>query len=201
MPEMAICNGPQACGYARDTWTAGLLAHHIGRRFGETYSVSGLPGLVSRMGYPVGEPRPVPYNSAPPGAQAEFREATRQDQMEHRKRGYAVLCFDACAKTDSPAAKQGIRTRGGSDTISTNHSKKSIQMLGMLGDETLDLVFSDTYRSGDTIRMLARALGKYDKIYCIMDSAGANTGTDVMEYVAGAGGDIVPRHILPHTPR
>ena len=34
-----------------------------------------------------------------------------------------------------------------------------------------------------------------------MDNAGANTSTDVMKCVANAGGDIVLRHILPHTPQ
>ena len=201
-PELLICNGPQACGYARDNWTAGLLAHQIMNCFGEKYSASGLLDLVSRMGYSVRKPQPAPYNSASPEEQAEFREATKRDQMEHRKRGYKVLCFDACAKTDSPAARRGIRTRGGSDTVSTNHSKKSIQMLGMLGEGTLDhLMFSKTYNSGDTLRMIRHVHKKYEKIYCLMDNAGSNTAADVLKYAAGSGGGVVPGHTLPHTPQ
>ena len=199
--ELFICNGPQACGYARDNWTAELLAHQIMNCFGAKYSASGLLDLVSRMGYSVRKPQPVPYNSASPEEQAEFREATRRDQMEYRKRGYKVLCFDACAKTDSPSARRGIRTRGGSDTVSTNHSKKSIQMLGMLGDETLDLMFSKTYNSGDTLRMIRHVHKKYEKVYCLMDNAGSNTAADVLKYAAGSGGGVVLRYILPHTPQ
>ena len=133
--ELFICNGPQACGYARGNWTAGLLARRIMNCLGGKCGASGLPGLVSQMGYSVRKPQPVPYNSASPEEQAEFREATRRDQMEYRKRGYKVLCFDACAKTDSPSARRGIRTRGGSDTVSTNHSKKSIRCRGCWGGD------------------------------------------------------------------
>ena len=199
--ELFICNGPQACGYARDNWTAGLLVRHIARCLGEAYGASDLLDLVSPMGYPVREQRPVPHRSASPGERAEFRGATRLEQTEHRKRGHTVLCFEACAKTRSPSARRGIRTRGGSDTVSTNHSRKGMQMLGMPGDGTLDLMFSETYNSGDTMRMIRHVHKKYEKVYCMRDNAGPNTAAAVLKYAAESGGDAVLRHILPYTPQ
>lgn len=199
--ELTIRNGPQICGYDGGVWTAKNLVKHIQERFGKTYSVSGLLKLVSRLGYSVRKPRPIPHNSATPQEQKKFKEEAYQEQTEYRKKGYTICCFDACAKTNSPTAKRGIRVRGGTDTVRTNHSKKSIQMLGILADQTLDIIFSNSYKSDDTIRMLEHARKKYKKIYCIMDNAGANRSIAVKDHVANSGRDIVIKYTLPHTPQ
>ena len=85
--ELFICNGPQACGYERDSWTSGLLNRHVQECFGVSYTKSGILRLASRMGYSVRGTRPVPYNSASPEEQAEFRETIHKEQMEYRKEG------------------------------------------------------------------------------------------------------------------
>ena len=74
-------------------------------------------------------------------------------------------------------------------------------MLGMLGDDTLHMMFSHTYNSDDTIRMLNYVLKIYGKYYCIMDNAGANKSAKIAKYVAESGGNIILRYILPHTPQ
>ena len=199
--ELAICNGPKVYGYNRDNWTSGLLARHVGKITGKTYCKSGLLALVSQMGYSVRAPRPVPYNSATPEEQAEFREEAKREIDEYRQKGHHMCCYDACAVTDSPTAQRGIRTRGGTDTVGTNYSKESIQMLGVLGEDTLEVLFSTTYKSDDTIRMLEHVRTKYGKLYCILDNAGANKSGDVKRYVAGTNGDVVLKYILPHTPQ
>ncbi len=80
--------------------------------------------------------------------------------------------------------------------------RNTYQMLGMQGDGTLDhLMFSKTYNSGDALRMIRHVHKKYEKIYCLMDNAGANTAADVLKYAAGSGGGVVLRYTLPHTPQ
>lgn len=199
--ELVIQNGPQICGYDKGVWTAKNLAKHIQEKFGKTYSVSGLLKMVSRLGFSVRKPRPIPHNSATPQEQEKFKEEVYQEQIEYQKQGYVVCCFDACAKTNSPTAKRGIRVRGGTDTVSTNYSKKSVQMLGILGDHTLDMMFSNSYKSEDTIRILEHARKKYGRIYCVMDNAGANKSATVKNYVKSTNGDVVVRHTLPYTPQ
>lgn len=199
--ELTICNGPQASGYSRDTWTSRVLAGHIENMTGQKYTESGMLKLASRMGYSVRTPRPVPYNSATPEARAKFKKEAKQEMDEYRKAGYRILCYDACAKMDSPTARRGIRTRGGTETVNTNYSKKSIQMLGMLGENTLDILFSHTYKSEDTIRMIDHIHRKYGKSYILMDNAGANKSAKVKDHVKDMGGDIVLKYTLPHTPQ
>lgn len=152
--DLALHNGPKAVGYSRDAWTSRTLVGHVEKMAGQRYSESGMLKLASRMGYSVRVPRPVPYNSATPEEQAEFKENARREMDEYRKAGYKICCYDACAKKDSPTAQRGIRARGGAETVGTNYSKKSMQMLGVLGENTLDIIFSRTYKSEDTVRMI-----------------------------------------------
>ena len=124
------------------------------RTTGKTYCKSGLLALASQMGYSVRASRPVPYNWATPDEQAEFKEEAKREMDEYRRKGYHICCYDACAVTDSPTALRGIRTRGGTNTVGTNYSKESIQMLGVLEEDTLDILFSRTYKSDYTIRIV-----------------------------------------------
>lgn len=156
---------------------------------GKTYSKSGMLALVSRMGYSARSPRPVPYNSATPEEQAKFRSEIKQEIDKYRQEGYHICCFDACGITNAPAARRGIRTRGGTDTVDANSSKKRIQMLGLLGVDTLDMMFSNAYKSGDTIRMFKHTREKHEKIYCLMDNACANKSNDVKKYLTETGSD------------
>ena len=199
--ELAICNGPQAAGYSRDTWTSHTLAKHVEKETGQTYSKSGMLALASRMGYSWRGPRPVPYNSATPEEQARFKRDAKREMDRYREAGYKICCFDACAKKDSPTAQRGIRTRGGTETVRTNYSKKSIQILGVLGENTLDIIFSRTYKSEDTMCMLDHVHKKYGKVYCLMDNAGANNSAKVKDHVRDMGGDVVLKYTLPHTPQ
>ena len=199
--ELTVCNGPQAVGYGPDAWTSRLLVEHVEKETGQTYSISGMLALVSRMGYSVRVPRPVPYNSATLEEQAKFKSETKQEMDKYREVGYKICCFDACAKKDSPTAQRGIRRRGGTEIVRTNHSKKSIQILGVLGENTLDIIFSRTYKSEDTMCMIDHIHKKYGKVYCLMDNAGANKSVKVMNHEKSMNGDVVLKYILPHTPQ
>ena len=199
--ELTIRNGPMAAEYSRDAWTSRILAEHTEKVTGQKYSKSGMLKLASRLGYSVRVPRPVPYNSATPEEQAEFKKNAKREMDEHREAGYKICCYDACAKKDSPTAQRGIRTRGGSETVSTNYSKKSLQILGVLGEKTLDILFSHTYKSEDTIRMIDHVHEKYGKLYILLDNAGANTSMKVKNHVKDMNGDIVLKYTLPHTPQ
>ena len=198
---ITIQNSPRDMGYSRDTWTSRILAEHVEKEMGQTYSISGMLALASRLGYSWRVPRPVPYNSATPEEQAKFKEDTKQEMDKYREAGYKICCFDVCAKRDSPTAQRGLRTRGGTETVRTNYSKKGIHIFGVLGENTLDIIFSHTYKSDDTIRMLDHVREKYGKVYCLMDNAGANKSFTVQKRVRDMKGDMVLKYTLPHTPQ
>ena len=62
-------------------------------------------------------------------------------------------------------------------------------------------MFSETYNSGDTIRMIKHVHEKYEKVYCVLDNAGPNTAAAVLKYAVESGGDVVLKYILPYTPQ
>ena len=199
--DLTVRNGPQSVGCSRENWTSGKLAEYVEKETGQAYSKSGILKLTSKMGYSWRVPRPVPYNSATPEEQEKFKEETKREMDEHREAGYKICSYDACAKKDSPTAQRGIRTRGGSETVSTNYSKKSIQILGVLGENTLDIMFSRTYKLEDTIRMIDHVYKKYGKLYILLDNAGANSSAKVKNYVEDMNGEVVLKYNLPHTPQ
>ena len=127
------------------------------------------------------------------------RECNNADK--HREAGYKICRHDACAKRDSPTAQRGIRTRGGSETVGTNYSKKSIQILGVLGENAFNIMFSRTYKSEDTMRMIDHVYKKIRKVvhaarqYRFQQQSQSEKSRGGHERRGGA------KYNLPHTPQ
>ena len=178
-----------------------MLVKYTEKETGKKYSRSGMLKLSSRLGFSWRVPRPIPYDSATPEEQEKFKKEAKLEMDKHREAGYKICCYDACAKKDSPTAQRGIRTRGGTETVRTNYSKKGIQILGVLGENTLDIMFSHADKSEDTIRMIDHVHKKYGKLHILLDNAGANKSTKVKNHVEGMNGEVVLKYNLPHTPQ
>ena len=77
---------------------------------------------------------------------------------------------------DRLRAARGIRRRGGRETVPVNHSKRSIHMIGALGDYTLAIQFHDNLTVASYVELIKHLHRRYRKVGIIADNTSALTG-------------------------
>ena len=133
----------------------------------------------------------MPYNCATPEKQDEYVCETIKMLEKYDSEHYKVVCVDAAAFVDAPSSTRGIRVKGGKDTVTINFSKKSIKIIGALGQGTFDMQFHQTTDADSVIALLEYLRYKYGRVFVILDNAGAHTGKRMDEYIKSTKGDVV----------
>ena len=87
------------------------------------------------------------------------------------------------------------------NVVRTNHSKKSIHLIGALGDGTLDLQFHDNLKADSYAALVEYTRRRYKKVGNLADNAGALTGKTMSKYIASTNGAVEMVHIPSHTPQ
>ena len=192
---------PTKCGFLRGSWTAKIVACHIKNRFKVSYGASGALQLAKRMGFSVRYARPVPYNCATPEGQEEYVKKTIKMLKKYSRKHYKAVWVDAAAFVDAPSSTRGIRVKGGKDTVQINFSKKSIKIIGALGQGTLDIQFHQNTDADSVIALLEYLRRMYGRIFVILDNAGSHTSKQMKDYIKSTKGDVVLWFLPPRTPQ
>ena len=199
--DEALEKSPEKSGFQRGNWTARLVFRHILNTFNVKYSADGALRLTARLNFSVREIRPVPYNSATGQEQEEYVKDTIKEIETYARKGYKVVCLDAAALVDSPTSSRGIRRRGGYDEVKINYSKKSVKIIGALGEDTLDVQFHEKLGTKNVIALLEELQQKYERVFVIMDNAAAHKSKDMDEFIENMNGAVVRWFLPPHTPQ
>ena len=199
--ENDLLKHPTECKFLRGSWTAKMVVRHIVNEFKILYSISGALWLTQRLNFSIRSPRPVPYNCATPEKQKEYAENVVKMIKKYDDEHYKFLCLDAAGFVDAPSSSRGIRRKGGKDAVQINYSKKSFQIIGALGQGTLDIQFHEKVNSEAVIAFLEFLRHRYGKIFVILDNAAAHTSRAVREYIESTRGDVVLQFLPPRTPQ
>ena len=192
---------PTECGFLRGSWTAKIVVCHIKNRFKVSYGASGALRLAKRMGFSVRYARPVPYNCATPEKQEEYVCKTVRMLKKYSCMRCKAVWVDAAAFVDAPSSARGLRAIGGKDTVQINFSKKSIKIIGALGQGTLDIQFHQKTDAQSVIALLEYLRRKYGRVFAALDNASAHTGKEMSDYIESTKGDVVLWFLPPRTPQ
>ena len=100
-----------------------------------------------------------------------------------------------------PPHPDAIRRRGGYDEVKINYSKKSVKIVGALGEDTLDMQFHEKVGTKTVIALLEELQQKYERVFVIMDNAAAHKSKDMEEVIGRTEGAAVRWFLPPRTPR
>ena len=95
----------------------------------------------------------------------------------------------------------GWRRTGGKDTIQSSHSKKSVKMFGVLGEDGYRIRVADALNSDTFIDFLKWLLKTIPKFALILDNAGYHTSNKVSKFIESTNGRIKLIFLPPHTPQ
>ena len=191
---------PSESGFGRG-WNSKMPAGRTCGRLGIICSRRTAAGVAGRPGFSTCRLRPMPCNGAAPEEQEELINNHRDTIIRWSEEGRAILAVDAATLRGPPTSRRGLRRRGGKGVVCASHSKKAIHLIGTLGNGTPDLRFRENLKGESCVVLVEHARRRHRKVGILADSAGALTGRDTEECIAGtrgAGGII---HIPPHTPQ
>ncbi len=192
---------PADCGFERGTWTAGLLAAHILRKFGVRYGRDGALALARRPGFSVRRAGPVHHMTATAEGERRYVGETTEAITRHARDGYGVVCADASALENGSSHARGLRAVGGTETVRVNFSKKTMKMIGAVGADSRRLHFCERAGSDDLVVLLETLRRHHGRVFVILDNAGARKSERIREYPEGAKGAVVLWYLPPCTPQ
>ncbi len=199
--EGILRDSPEKSGFCSDMWTARMVASHIGNAFGIKYGISGVLRLTDRMNFSVRKRRPVPYNTATKEDLEEYVKNTVKEITTRHKNGFKLFCFDAASIINTPVPKYGILPRGERDTVRVNYSKKGVHVIGAMSQDTVELDYPENLKAEGIIAFFKKLREKHEKIFVILDNAGAHTGRAMRDYVRSEKGKVVLCFLPPRTPQ
>ena len=192
---------PSRYGYEAGSWQMVMIQDMLYKKFRICCKTGTLRRTLKRIRFSYRKPRPIPYNSATPEEQEQFKVETNRLVSEAAKEGFTVLSCDEMHARLRFDAGYGWRPTNGHDTIKTNYSKKSVSVFGVRGSDSLHIRTVDTCNSKTFKGFLRVMLRIYPKILLILDNAPYHKSGTVTKFVKANEGRLRPVFLPPYTPQ
>ena len=150
------------------------IIRHIKKRYGVSYSLSGVTDLLHRLGFSYKKPTHVP-GKQDPLKQAEFIEYY-QTLKASKGEEDPIYFADATHPQHNSVPSYGWIKKGKEKALKANCGRQRLNINGAIDIETLQPVtgFYDTINAQSTIDLFSKIEAKHpdaDKIYIIIDNA------------------------------
>ena len=188
-------------GYARKRWQRGMIHEQIRKRFGIECSSDTVRRIIHHIRYSFRKSRPAPHKSAPEEEQKEFKEKTADLLGKLAIVGYVIMALDEASCMIGGWNGYGWLPVGGHETIPTSWSKKSVRLIGVLGQGWFHIAIVDSTNSDTLKEFLDTVREKTRKIAIVMDNVSYHKSVKTRQYVKDSGGDIVCAFLPKYTPQ
>ncbi|MBF0207317.1 MAG: IS630 family transposase, partial [Oligoflexia bacterium] len=161
------------------------IIHYVKKKYGVTFSVSGMKDLLHRLGFSFKKPKVVPGKSDKE-KQEEFINSY-EDLKESLSEGEKIYFADAAHPSHNNNPVHGWIKKGEEKEILTNSGRQRINLNGALCLDGLEImVNTETTINQDAMKNLLERLRKAnpigDKIYVILDNATYNRAYEVQSF-------------------
>lgn len=154
--------------------TTQSVIDYVEKKFGVTYSQSGMRDLLHRLGYEYKKPKLVPGN--PDHDEQEIFAKQYEEFMINKPNNVEVVFMDAVHPQHNTMAAYGWIKRGEKREIQTNSGRERLNLHGAMNAETLEVtvIESETVDDDSTLQLLEILEKKYPlaaAIFVILDNA------------------------------
>ena len=196
-----LAHNPQTYGFESDLWQLSMLSKMLIDRLGLDIRPRTLRHTLRVMKYAYRKPREIPYRSATTEEQEQFKKDTQERMDALAKEGYTIFYEDEMSVKLAAQASRGWMLRGGNETVKTSFSKKSVKVVGALGQDKLHVMPCDSTNS-NTFKIFIEALyQKYGKLVFVVDNASYHKSHTIQEYLKSKGGEVILIYLPPYTPQ
>ena len=192
---------PNKYGFESGSWQLNMILEMIKREFGIDCKIRTLRRKLRRIRFSWRKCRYVPYKSASKKVQEEFKQVAGKKAAEYRKEGRPAFVEDEAGVQISQNPSYGWRPTNGRDTVPIGFSKKSVRLIGIMGEDVLYVRTVESTNSETFIDFLKDVRQKHPEFYMVLDNASYHKSHAVNAYVEGANGAIDLEFLPPYTPQ
>ena len=196
-----LSKSPTEFEYTRSRWQTKMMQEMIRKHLGVECSEAIVRRTMHRLRHSYRKSRPAPRKSASKEEQENFKKETAERLMEPANRDHAVLAQDEATCKVGGWNGYGWQPIGGRETIPMSWSKKSVHLIGVLGNGWFFIAMVDSANSETLKKFLDRVRNKVGDIVIIMDNVSYHKSATMNDYVNDSNGGVV-RILLPkYTPQ
>ena len=181
--------------------TTCAVIEFVERRFGLSYSISGITNLLHRLGFGYKKPQAVPGKACAEAQQAFLSELSKIKGSKGANS--PILYVDSTHPQHNSHPDYGWLAVGENTPLRTNTGRRRVTINGALDSETKDIIVREeqVLNAQNTIKFFEKIEKSYplaEDIYLVLDNAGYYKGKKVQEYLNKS--KIKLQYLPPYAP-
>lgn len=196
-----MSKSPREFGYKRRRWQCRMVRDMIRKDLGIPCSGDTVRRMMHHMGFSFRKSRPATRKAASEGEQKEFRAAAAARLGVLAALGYVILALDEASCLVGGWNGYGWLPVGGRETIPMSWSKKSVRLIGVLGEGWFHIAIVESANSKTLRSFLNRVRESVGNVAAVMDNVSYHKSQDMDEYERDSGGGLVRIFLPKYTPQ
>ena len=191
-----LSKSPEELGYERRRWQSKMIKGMISERLGVECSIDTVRRMMHNMGYSFRKSRPSPHKSASEEEQMQFKKTTAERLRAMVILGYVIMALDEASCMVGGWNGYGWLPVGGHETIPMSWSKKSVRLMGVLGDGWFHIAIVDSTNSETLESFIDKIRAVVGDVVVVLDNVSSHKSQKIDEYERDSNGGMV-RIFLP----
>ena len=178
-----------------------MVRDMIRKELGISCSGDTVRRMMHRMGFSFRKSRPATRKAASEEEQNIFRVATAARLGVLAAREYVILALDEASCLVGGWNGYGWLPVGGRETIPMSWSKKSVRLIGVLGNGWFHIAIVESANSDTLKSFLDRVRESVGNVAAVMDNVSYHKSQYMDEYERDSGGGLVRIFLPKYTPQ
>ena len=196
-----MSKSPTDFGYTKKRWQCRMMQRMIREKLGRVCSEDIVRRTMHRIRFSYRKSRPAPRKLASEEKQKSFKEETAALLARLAILGYVILALDEAACMVGGWNGYGWLPVGGRETIPMSWSKKSVHLIGVLGNGWFNIGIVDSANSETLKRFLDKVRDGVGNVAVVMDNVSYHDSKTMADYENDSDGGLVRIFLPKYTPQ
>ena len=196
-----MSKSPRDFGYKRRRWQRKMVQHMIRKRLGVSCSGDTVRRMMHRIRFSFRKSRPATRRAASEEEQNGFKAATAGLLGRLAVLGYAIMALDEASCLVGGWNGYGWLPVGGRETVPMSWSKKSVRLMGVLGNGWFHIAIVDSTNSDTLKSFLDRVRESVNNLAVVMDNVSYHKSGSMDRYEGDSDGALVRVFLPKYTPQ
>lgn len=196
-----LSKSPEEFGYERKRWQSKMIKGMMYEKLGMGCSTDTVRRMMHSVDYSFRKSRPAPHKTATEEEQKEFKKTTAERLKAMAILGYVIMAMDEASCMVGGWNGYGWLPVGGHETIPMSWSKKSVRLMGVLGDGWFHIAIVDSTNSETLKSYIDKVREGMSNVAVVLDNASSHKSQTMNEYERDSNGGMVRIFLPKYTPQ
>ena len=196
-----LSKSPTEFGSKKERWQSKMMKGVIYEKLGVVCSVDTVRRTMHGVDHSFRKSRPAPHKSASEEEQKEFKKTTGERLRTMAILGYVIMALDEASCMVGGWNGYGWLPVGGHETIPMSWSKKSVRLMGVLGDGWFHIAIVNSTNSETLKIFMDKVRESVGNVAVVLDNASPHKSQTMNKYERDSNGGVVRIFLPKYTPQ